>query len=133
MPGDAYLKEGDFIHNNNVAPADPGSVLPLFQLTGRTAIISGAGAGIGLAIAQALAEAGCNVAIWYNSNKKAIDEAAKIEKKYGVKCEHPAYYRAWVMGHHGVAWHQDISPKILYPSLHPSLHPRCLQLPLAQA
>ena len=46
-----------------------------------------AGAGIGLAIAQAYAEAGANVAIWYNSNKKALDEAAKIEKKFGVKCK----------------------------------------------
>lgn len=33
------------------------------------------------------AEAGANVAIWYNSNKKALDEAANIEKTYGVKCE----------------------------------------------
>lgn len=89
MPGDAYLNRGDFIHNNTVAPSATDSVLPLFKLTGRTAIVSGAGAGIGLAIAQALAEAGANVAIWYNSNKKAIDEAAKIEKAYGVKCESP--------------------------------------------
>ena len=32
------------------------------------------------------AEAGANVAIWYNSNKKAVEEAAAIEKAYGVKC-----------------------------------------------
>jgi hypothetical protein len=32
------------------------------------------------------AEAGANVAIWYNSNKKAIEEAAIIEKEYSVKC-----------------------------------------------
>ena len=86
MGADDYMKGGDFNHDNNVAPAAPQKVLPLFQLTGRTAIVSGAGAGIGLAIAQALAEAGCNVAIWYNSNKKAIEEAANIEKLYNVKC-----------------------------------------------
>lgn len=86
MPGDAYLEGNAFLHTNNVAPPPTDNVFPLFKLTGRTAIVSGAGAGIGLAIAQALAEAGCNVAIWYNSNKKAIDEAAKIEKAYGVKC-----------------------------------------------
>lgn len=40
-----------------------------------------------MAVAQALAEAGANVAIWYNSNKKAIEEAANIEKTYGVKCK----------------------------------------------
>ena len=61
--------------------------MSLFSLKGRTAIVSGAGAGIGLAIAHALAEAGANVAIWYNSNKQAIAEAENIEKTYGVKCK----------------------------------------------
>ena len=48
--------------------------------------LQAAGAGIGLAIAHAFAEAGANVAIWYNSNKKAIEKAAEIEKEFGVKC-----------------------------------------------
>ncbi|PHH60490.1 hypothetical protein CDD81_1621 [Ophiocordyceps australis] len=62
-------------------------VVPLFSLKGRTAIVSGAAGGIGLGVARALAESGANVAIWYNSNKKAVDEAAEIEKKYAVKCK----------------------------------------------
>ncbi|OTB07705.1 hypothetical protein M426DRAFT_317610 [Hypoxylon sp. CI-4A] len=61
--------------------------MPLFSLQGRTAIVSGAGAGIGLEIAHAFAEAGANVAIWYNSNRKALKEAAAIEALYGVKCK----------------------------------------------
>jgi sorbose reductase len=73
-----------------MAVPDTSRVLPLFSLKGRTAIVSGAGAGIGLAIAQGLAEAGANVAIWYNSNKQALKEAEKIEKDYGVKCK-PTY------------------------------------------
>jgi sorbose reductase len=84
--GQDYIKDGKFTHNNTVAPTNPNSILPLFQLTGRTAIVSGAGAGIGLAVAQALAEAGANVAIWYNSNKKATEEAENIAKTYGVIC-----------------------------------------------
>jgi len=84
---DGAMKGGSFSHNNTVPPADTGRVLPLFSLKGKTAIVSGAGAGIGLAVAHALAEAGANVAIWYNSNKKAIEEAEKIEKEYGVKCK----------------------------------------------
>lgn len=48
--------------------------------------MSGAGAGIGYAVAQALAEAGANVAIWYHGNKKAIEKAKDIEQEFGVKC-----------------------------------------------
>ncbi len=83
------MNGGNFTHNNTTAPTSD-RVLPLFSLKGRTAIVSGAGAGIGLAVAHALAEAGANVAIWYNSNKKAIQEAEKIEKEYGVKCMFPS-------------------------------------------
>lgn len=79
------MKDGKFPHGTTEAPK-PGPILPLFSLKGRTAIVTGAAAGIGLAIAQGFAEAGANVVIWYNSNKKAIDRAAEIEKTYGVKC-----------------------------------------------
>ena len=82
---DEAMNGGLFTHNNTVAPKEE-KVLPLFSLKGKTAIVSGAGAGIGLAVAQGLAEAGANVAIWYNSNKKALQRAEEIEKEYGVKC-----------------------------------------------
>ena len=49
--------------------------------------MSGSGAGIGLAVVKAYAEAGANVAIWYHSNKEALDRAKEIEEKYGVKCK----------------------------------------------
>ncbi|CAJ2508250.1 Uu.00g094360.m01.CDS01 [Anthostomella pinea] len=82
----ADMQGGNFRHDSMPAPKGD-LVMPMFSLKGRTAIVSGAGAGIGLAIAHAYAEAGANVAIWYNSNKKALDEAANIETKYGVKCK----------------------------------------------
>lgn len=82
----ATIAKGLFVHHNTEAPkAD--RVMPLFSLKGKTAIISGAGAGIGLACAQGFAEAGANVAIWYNSNKKAVERAKDIEKDYGVQCK----------------------------------------------
>lgn len=55
-------------------------------MNGKTAIVTGAAAGIGWAVAQALAEMGANVVIWYNTNRKGPARAAEIEKKYGVKC-----------------------------------------------
>lgn len=68
-------------------PRDGDAVLPLFRLDGKTAIVTGAGAGIGFAIADAYAEAGANVAIWYNSNKAAEERAKELAEKWGVKGE----------------------------------------------
>lgn len=79
------MKNGVFREYNTEPPKET-QVIPLFSLKGKTAIVSGAGAGIGLQVAQAFAEAGANVAIWYHGNKKALDRAAEIEEKYGVKC-----------------------------------------------
>ena len=79
-------KDGLFAANNTVAPKQ-SSILSLFSLKGRTAVISGGPAGIGLAVAKTYAEAGANIAIWYNSNAVAHERAAEIEKEYGVSCE----------------------------------------------
>lgn len=81
----ADMENGVFSRDNTETPKGD-RVLPLFSLKSRTAMVSEAGAGIGLAVAQAFAETGANVAIWYNSNKQALAEADKIEKTYGVKC-----------------------------------------------
>jgi len=85
-PEDASMKDGRFREYNTVAPKET-QVFPLFSLKGKTAIVSGSGAGIGLQVVHAFAEAGANVAIWYHGNKEALDRAAEIEKKYGVKCK----------------------------------------------
>ena len=79
------VKGRAFTLNNTVPPKDE-KVLSLFSCRGKTAIVTGAADGIGLTVAHALAEAGANVAIWYNSNKKAIDRASEIEEEYGIKC-----------------------------------------------
>ncbi|KAJ5644483.1 L-xylulose reductase [Penicillium longicatenatum] len=79
------ILKGNFCHGNNTFEGK-ASVMEMFSLKGKTAVVTGAGAGIGLSVAHALAEAGANVAIWYNSNSKAIEEAANIEEVYGVQC-----------------------------------------------
>lgn len=87
----ADMQDGKFVHDATVAP-ESNRVMPLFSLKGKTAIVSGATSGIGLGVAQALAEAGANVAIWYNTRKEPAEQAAaEIAKEYGVKCKpsHP--------------------------------------------
>ncbi|PGH19694.1 hypothetical protein AJ80_03849 [Polytolypa hystricis UAMH7299] len=83
---DDAMSNGIFKVDNTKAPSPLGGISKLFSLKGKTAIISGAAAGIGLAVGEAYAEAGANVALWYYSNKAAVERAAEIEKKYGVKC-----------------------------------------------
>ncbi|EAZ63264.1 peroxisomal 2,4- dienoyl-CoA reductase, and sorbitol utilization protein [Scheffersomyces stipitis CBS 6054] len=67
------------------APKLASNVLDLFSLKGKVASITGSSAGIGLAVAEAYAQAGADVAIWYNS-QPAKEKADKIAKTYGVRC-----------------------------------------------
>ncbi|RSL40672.1 hypothetical protein CEP53_013226 [Fusarium sp. AF-6] len=87
MSNGALTPEATFALNNSPTAPDGSSVFSLFSLKGKTAIVTGAAAGIGLATAQAFAEAGANVALTYNSNKKAPESAAQIEKDFGVTCK----------------------------------------------
>lgn len=52
--------------------------MSLFDLSGRTAVITGGNGGIGLGIAQALASAGCNVSIWGRNADKNKAAAATM-------------------------------------------------------
>ena len=65
-------------------PNTPTNVLEQFKLTNRVAVITGAADGIGLAVAEAYAEAGANIALWYNSNKAAITRAEELAKQHNV-------------------------------------------------
>ncbi|EPS42284.1 hypothetical protein H072_3765 [Dactylellina haptotyla CBS 200.50] len=83
LPGQ---KNGIYNDYNTQPPPDGTAVFDLLSLKGKTAIITGAGGGIGFAAAEAFAEAGANVAIWYNSNSAAVEKAAQLSEKHKVNC-----------------------------------------------
>ncbi|KAI5965880.1 SOU1 [Candida pseudojiufengensis] len=65
-------------------PELPKNVMDMFSLKGKVASVTGSSGGIGFAVAEAFAQAGADVAIWYNSHS-ADDKAEYLEKTYGVK------------------------------------------------
>src|ERR1700752_715159 len=53
--------------------------MSIFDLSGRTAVITGGNGGIGLGIAQALASSGCDVSIWGRNAEKNTAAAATMK------------------------------------------------------
>lgn len=66
-------------------PNTPNNVLEQFKMKGKVTVVNGAADGIGLAVATAIAEAGGDVALWYNSNHAAIERAEELAKEFNVK------------------------------------------------
>ena len=62
------------------------SILDLFKLNGRTALIVGGNRGLGLAMAKALAEAGANISIAARDEKANAESQQLISSTYGVEC-----------------------------------------------
>ncbi|KAL6705106.1 hypothetical protein ACN47E_007365 [Coniothyrium glycines] len=68
-------------------PNTPTNVLEQFSMKGKTIIVTGTAEGIGGAVADAMAEAGGNVALWYNSNPAAAQRAQTLAQTHGVKTQ----------------------------------------------
>lgn len=68
-------------------PDTPNNVLEQFKMNGKVVCVTGGAEGIGLAVAEAMAEAGANVVLWYNSNKAAIERAEELAKAHNIKAQ----------------------------------------------
>lgn len=58
------------------------NILDTFKLDGKKAVVTGASGGIGYKVAIALAQAGADVVVHYNSNRGPVEELVKIIKSY---------------------------------------------------
>ena len=56
-----------------------------FNLSGQTAIITGASTGLGVQMAKALANQGCNIVCLARRQALVEENAASLEKEFGVK------------------------------------------------
>ncbi|KAK1990042.1 short chain dehydrogenase [Colletotrichum falcatum] len=66
-------------------PDTPSNVLEQLRVTGKVIVVTGAADGIGFAVCEAMAEAGGNVALWYNSNDVAVQKARDLASTHNIK------------------------------------------------
>jgi gluconate 5-dehydrogenase len=63
----------------------------LFDLTGRTAIVTGGGAGLGLGLAEALGEAGAHLVLCARNEARCVEAAAQLSgrgmRAIGLRCD----------------------------------------------
>lgn len=68
-------------------PDTPVNVMQQFSMKGKVIVVTGAAEGIGGAVADAMAEAGGDVALWYNSNDAAVQRGEALAKEHGVRTQ----------------------------------------------
>jgi len=93
------LEEAGVAREPRPVPDTPHNVLEQFNMKGKVVAITGASDGIGWAVAEAMAEAGGNVALWYNTNDAAIQKGEALAKKHSIKAK---AYQVEVSGHAAV-------------------------------
>jgi len=93
------LEEAATPRDAKPVPDTPENVLEQLSMKGKVVAINGASDGIGWAVAEAIAEAGGNVALWYNTNDAAISKGQALAKKHSIEAR---AYRVEVSDHTAV-------------------------------
>ncbi|KAL2837560.1 short chain dehydrogenase [Aspergillus pseudoustus] len=66
-------------------PNTASNVVEQLSMAGKVVIVTGAADGIGYAVAEGMAEAGADVAMWYNSNDVAIQKAQELAQMHNIR------------------------------------------------
>lgn len=93
------LEEAGVVRDPRPVPNTPDSVFAQLSMKGKIVAITGGADGIGYAVAEAVAEAGADVALWYNSNDAAVAKAKQLAEQYNVKAK---AYKVEVSDHQAV-------------------------------
>jgi len=93
------LEDAAVVRQPKPVPNIPENVLEQFSMKGKVVAITGASDGIGWAVAEAIAEAGGDLALWYNTNDAAISKSERIAKKHGIRAK---AYQVEVSDHEAV-------------------------------
>lgn len=75
---------GGNVTQERVHPVTPDNVFDQLSLKGRVVCVTGSSDGIGFAVAEAMAEAGANLALWYNSNDAVVSKGTKLAEQHRV-------------------------------------------------
>ncbi|KAK5113186.1 hypothetical protein LTR85_011004 [Meristemomyces frigidus] len=81
------VEEASVARQPKPVPNTPTNVFEQLSMKGKVVAITGASDGIGFAVAEAIAEAGGSVALWYHSNDAAIEKGKGLEKTFGIKAK----------------------------------------------
>ncbi|EMD01064.1 hypothetical protein BAUCODRAFT_29448 [Baudoinia panamericana UAMH 10762] len=93
------IEDGKVSRQPRPVPSIPENVLDQFSMKGKVVAITGASDGIGWAVAEAIAEAGGNVALWYNTNNAAVAKGDALAKKHHIRAK---AYQVDVSNHQAV-------------------------------
>lgn len=93
------LEEAGVVRDPRPVPNTPDSVFAQLSMKGKIVAITGGADGISYAVAEAVAEAGADVALWYNSNDAAVAKAKQLAEQYNVKSK---AYKVEVSDHQAV-------------------------------